>query len=564
MARMFPSRWLLSEDRSAGKMAERKLYEALSALSQDFAVYHDVQFQVRREGSARLSDVEIDFLVTHPERGVLVLEVKAGPVEVRNREWGRADRGSWRPMSDPVVQLRDHKHDLRRFLLLDPRWRWPEFAIAGALAFPDQPRSWPSGLAEAPNELTATMPDTQQLEVWIDSCFDFHWGKVRPVGAREVGHLIHEKFNTSLPGGSDLRGIADSVTSSETFLKEVTERQLAALNGLRTNQRVFISGPAGSGKTLLAMKRATEVANEGADRVLYTCFNQPLARYVRGQLSDHPNITVLHFHKLVEQLVRRAGLQWTPPESSASSLLRREWWTEGITGLALDSLALLPDAVFDAVIVDEAQDFHPDWWTVLELLLRDAQQSFFWVFGDDNQRIYPHGDRVPNIPFKFQLTENLRNTQRIFTSFRHLVDADRTVPRGPVGEPVQWISHEVSGDPIDAAEGVISLLLESGVSAADIVILSSLGATRTRLRDWVSVAGHQLTRLDPGVVSSGLTWETVRRFKGLDAPVIVLVELEQLVSDDGPELQYVALSRARSLLVVVGTKTEIASIRLKA
>lgn len=563
MARMFPSRWLHGDDRSAGRMAEGRVYEALAKLPQEFAVYHGVQFQVRRDNDPRLHDVEIDFLVTHPDFGVLVLEVKAGPVEVRDREWGRGEHGNWRSMSDPIAQLRDHKHDLQRFMAGDARWRWPRFLLSGGVAFPDQPKMWPLGSADAPRDIVLTGASIGRMQQWLERCFEFHWGANSPEGAREVGILVHQKFNTSILLSSDLRGIADSVASSEEQLREATERQLAALNGLRCNRRVQISGPAGSGKTLLAMKRAAEVADAGEGRVLYTCFNQPLARYVQNQLSGHDNVTVFHFHKLVEQLARRAGHVWSPPRDGASHAARSEWWTEGIAAVALDALASLPDVVFDAVIVDEAQDFHPQWWIVLELLLRDAKDSCFWVFGDDNQRIYPHGATGPEIPFKFQLTENLRNTQRIFSTFRHLVDDDRAISRGPLGEPVQWITHAPSTDSLEALDGVVSLLLASGIATTDVVVLSGLGGERTKLRDLSSIAGNRICRLDPGVARAGLTWETVRRFKGLEAPVIVLVEVNHLATSLDRELQYVALSRAGSLLIVVGSAQEIGEMRAR-
>ena len=56
---------------------------------------------------------------------------------------------------------------------------------------------------------------------------------------------------------------------------------------------------------------------------------------------------------------------------------------------------------YDALIVDEAQDFHPDWWVPLQLLLEDPDEGSLYVFYDDNQRIFavPKEARISAEPF---------------------------------------------------------------------------------------------------------------------------------------------------------------------
>src|SRR6185436_11649992 len=68
---------------------------------------------------------------------------------------------------------------------------------------------------------------------------------------------------------------------------------------------------------------------------------------------------------------------------------------------------------YGALIVDEAQDIHPDWWLPLQLLLEDPDRSPLYVFFDDNQRIFPVPENLPVAGEPIQLSVNCRNTQRI-------------------------------------------------------------------------------------------------------------------------------------------------------
>ena len=174
MARMFPKRWLYGHDRSSGKEAERKVYDALSLLPQDFAVYHGVQFSVRKPGQPR-RDVEIDFIVSHRDKGALVIEVKSGTISLRHREWRRNLGGerSEAVMPEPPSQLRDNVHDLERHLAERDAWRGKRADIGGALCFPDTKASWPADDAEPPNAIVATGPTLRQIQAWVDGAFAY-------------------------------------------------------------------------------------------------------------------------------------------------------------------------------------------------------------------------------------------------------------------------------------------------------------------------------------------------------------------------------------------------------
>ena len=155
------------------------------------------------------------------------------------------------------------------------------------------------------------------------------------------------------------------------------------------------------------------------------------------------------------------------------------------------------------------------------------------------------------------LETNLRNTKHIFAAFRGLVDEGRLEADAPLGEPVQWeVAEDVEARLVEVIDG----LLRNGVGESDIVILSGRGRETSMLRGRNRIGMRTLAEYEAGVSRESVTWSTVRRFKGLEAPVVVLVEVGSLTGD-GDELTYVALSRATSLLCVIGDALQIRRLR---
>jgi superfamily I DNA/RNA helicase len=266
-------------------------------------------------------------------------------------------------------------------------------------------------------------------------------------------------------------------------------------------------------------------------------------------MGDLPNLKVSTFHALCADVAARAGVQLRTPDGSPGDerLFREEF------PLALRrGLESLPDERYDAVLVDEGQDFPSSWFPVVEQLLRDPVSSRLFVFHDDNQRVRPMRDTVAaHVPRgAVRLKRILRNGKRIVEQLDPLLPKPYT-PDAPDGSPVEW--HEVPATltPADVERVLQDLIETRRIRPDHIAVLVSDDAQRKQFVSRDHIGRYRVT--DAESAPSGLVYcDTIRRFKGLERQVVVVIEPEREIGS--PEMLYVALTRARVLLVLLASR----------
>ena len=203
---------------------------------------------------------------------------------------------------------------------------------------------------------------------------------------------------------------------------------------------------------------------------------------------------------------------------------------------------------YDAILVDEAQDLKEHWLTALECTLRDEGRGAIWLFLDDNQRVYGGDLDVPAGYARFDLSVNCRNTRAIHREVLKLYDGD-TVPEvaGPEGRPIEFVPAE---DQPAAVEKVLRRLVErDGVAPQDIVVLSSHAIEKSEVAAR-GCKGLEFTK-ERGELGRRVQFSSIRAFKGLESPVIVLCELQDLDDHTQDAQLYVGISPATSHCIVV-------------
>ncbi|MGB5757443.1 MAG: AAA family ATPase, partial [Acidimicrobiales bacterium] len=322
-------------------------------------------------------------------------------------------------------------------------------------------------------------------------------------------------------------------------LIKLTDQQVRALGFLRRQRRALITGGAGTGKTVLAAERVRQLAGEGM-QVLFLCFNAPLGAKLIEDLDDVESATVGNFHKVARQIVADAGLL---PETGFDD---RTFWSDVLPGLLPDAAQQL-GLTFDAIIVDEGQDFHRNWWTALELLLADPDDGFFYVFADDNQNVYRADWEAPFDGEPFLLDINCRNTTPIATRVGAVFDRDE-FSLGVDGPAPAFVElSDLRQAPKRLGSVLEKLLGEEHMRPDQIVILTDERKLVDGLRGQ-QIGGHRLVEYG----KKGIAVETVHRFKGLESDAVLLA-LGDVQSTAGRALAYVGMSRARVILFVLGT-----------
>lgn len=208
------------------------------------------------------------------------------------------------------------------------------------------------------------------------------------------GHRIMRPFDQALTKALQKFG---------RTVKQMTSDQYRIIETLRNHNRVLIQGCAGSGKTLVAAEQSIRFANAGL-RTLLLCHNPVLAYYLR-ELTQESRVEVWSITKWVSTLasVNAPNLVWSHYVEPTSEILERAASRLGPR-----------DISFDAIVVDEGQDFREEWWILIELALADSERGRLHIFGDDNQMLLPSRSSSPVAIPPFVLTRNVRNGGVVF------------------------------------------------------------------------------------------------------------------------------------------------------
>jgi hypothetical protein len=202
---------------------------------------------------------------------------------------------------------------------------------------------------------------------------------------------------------------------------------------------------------------------------------------------------------------------------------------------------------FDALVVDEGQDFAPTWWTALQLLLDQPDTGPFNVFADTVQAIYRPDWAAPFIGLDYELSVNCRNTLPIAQRVASAFDS-RCSSLGAAGPDPHLCLTDGPGDLWDALKSALHRVLVVGRLRPPQVAVLSTSRQFIRAAQARGVGPHRLVPADAADANS-IVAETVHRFKGLEADAVILVVPES--DPDTKKLLYIGLSRARAYLELI-------------
>lgn len=557
MARMIPP--VISPDtRSPG---EREIFQRLrdDPDTHDWIVLHSLDVAAHR----RQVVGEIDFVVIIPGKGVLCLEVKAhSHIKCEDGLWyfGAATTPETR---SPFKQAAEAMHSIRQRLTA----RHPEF---GRIVF------WTAAIFPYV-DFTATSEEWHRWQVIDRRAF-----RSRPIAALLLGVMNSAReflrtrptaawFDPASPEPLPPRceAIADALRPDFEFfespkaragrreeeLKRYTLEQTRALDAMEANPRVIFNGPAGTGKTLLAIEAARR-ARAARRRTLLICFNRFLGQWLTEQTADlQPEVTTGTLHGRMVPL-------WPGPIPPSPP--RTFWETDLPLQAALTLLERGNVGQFDELIVDEAQDIlREGYLDFLDQLLWGGLAAGRWrIFGDfEKQAIFASANvslaefqatRGGQAPI-YSLRDNCRNTPRI-AALVHLLgglspDYSRVL-RPDNGVEPELHRYRDSEHQYQLLAQALRDLVADGFAGREIVVLSTRADSACAAGLATPPWNDRLRPFD-AAGRDHIRYTSIHSYKGLEAPAIVVTDIEGIGDPETMALFYVAITRSVDRLILL-------------
>jgi hypothetical protein len=521
--------------------SERVVWDALRAGLRDGDVLlHGVRFTDPEEG-----EVEIDLLVLMPDVGAVVVEVKGGHVSYSGGSFRQSGATGAHPI-DPIGQARKGVYALKRFLERQPTWSRGSLRAGWLVCLPyvdvhaDMGPQGRRDLIVGTSDLPSIA--ARAYDLLCSPAIHAPWPAPGWVDAA-LQHLM---------GAMDAPAELVSRTAARlSHVDELTAQQSTLLGFVSAHSRFCVTGPAGTGKTWLAMEQARRWALDG-ECVCLVSYGRGVAETMRKAMSDLPHKARPAFTGTFHQLGSDWGVHATDSDGPV-------FWEQTAPLLMRQAATSLPTlSRFSAFVVDEAQDFADSWWPAL---LESASTPDFKlaVFRDDEQAVFHERRGVPDLELTpFHLAENLRNANEIASAFRPLVTAGFSSRSGS-GYEVVFVDCPPGSDVIAAADAEVERLLDRGWLPEHLALLT----TQHRHPVQVEMADDKTAYWDSLWDKDMVFYSTVAGFKGLERPAVVLAVDGFHEGVDPRSILYAGMSRARDLLVVVGDQAALAPILVR-
>jgi len=529
-------------------------------------------------------DTEIDFIVLAPELGIFGIEVKGGIISRENCTWYSENK--WRKkkrIKDPARQVKEAIYAIMRYHVNKTK----RFAFGYGVMFPDMEHNEITG-KEIPEWQIFTRENNNDVVAFIRNLSENRPNKSRKKPNRDEVNLMADILRSDIKyNQSDLIRMADGK------LHSLTETQKNILDSLKRNERIVIEGPAGTGKTILAIEAAKRAAQQGMKTAVF-CYNTLISKWIKKQVESEANIVVNTIHDFMIghikstgvpfvyegrnflkdwKIIKETGILWTwASEPSLKEIYDNDnFWGKDIPQRMLKALKDKP-VKFDKIILDEAQDLiKGDYLDVVDKLLEGGLSNGAWIaFADFYQDVI----RVEYDPAKarevlrskgaqtiFSLRENCRNTIAIGKQIENLMEFDLKYKLADIACPEVYF-HVWPDNKKELQAGKLNNILKeliekNYISRKDIVVLFAQTSIDSNSESLLSEsAKSQLKDFKFAPYGTGkdeeIAFTSVGKFKGMESPVVILLDVDSYrKNDDVRNLMYVGLSRARTLLIVL-------------
>lgn len=505
---------------------EKLIYEALEEqLSDDYTVIHSLCWkkEVKNNSNSYISSGEADFVLICP-KGIIVFEVKSGGIELSGGKWIQTNTVTGERIElkmDPMRQADKSKYTLMEVLKTER-----DISIFSAV--------WFTSIDDEGKTLCQDLNHLEKL-IFLKKDLDCVSDAINKVFAlcnvikkdplsKESIEAITKKL---LPEFEILPKVSVNINETNYVMNRMNDEQKILLEYLEANHTdvAMINGPAGTGKTIVALHMASSLASNG--KVLYLCFNKLFLDALKKQIIDD-NIHVYNMPGIAAKIL---NMDFVNEKKINQAILSNE----------------LKD--YSSVIIDEAQDLYDSNIINIVNICMDHHKKLF-IFYDDCQNVI-RNDKMEwkkqilcNLPLRI----NCRSTESIANTAISRVDVHYSSSLIKGGKPNFHISCVEKF--FNVLDTIIDNYINDGLSIDDIVILTLITENDSIINTNMNRSKYEfVNKYEKGKVF----YTSVKKFKGMEAEVVIIIDLDfNFFNIDGnADLFYVAASRAKHFLDIV-------------
>lgn len=502
------------------RKAEITFFEAAKRLPDNWIVLYGVAWidNTRRD---RATEGEADFVIIGPDIGLVFVEIKGGGITRKNGEWFSIDRkGDFHPIKNPMEQAISCKHKIIEYLRLQPVFKNKYIPAVQLVCFPNISEKDLVNYIDCPVDLQISFDDLNDMKNKIK----------RTVNGQNIHLNENECFKIAsiLKPTNTMPGRLSIISKMQTeIMNKMTSEQINVIEAAQRNKLIGITGPAGSGKTLTAMKWA-EIQAAGGNNVLVCVPNDNLREFYNAIFTNNNKIIT-------------------------SKFLDIEFY-----------LAKMGSSI-NQIIVDEAQLLPIGTWDAIERYIKGKRENQLLVIYDSNQRILKRGSfYLPDNLTELYLKNVIRNTKEIAEVSKMFFSDDRDINIvGPSGPEIEKLIIQNDDEIFEVISKYIrKQVLNEGFDYSDIVVLYAWGAGRSLriAENYYGISFRTTKTFGLSEKHPMVKCGNVIDYIGLESAIVILIGLDRLCEKELYEACYIGTSRARNILAVVAKEDTFTSV----
>ncbi len=523
---------------------ERLVYERIlkdcSSSALTWHLFYDVHLPLPINGQA---EIQIDFFLLCP-KGIIIVEVKGGQIEIRDGNYLNSGYGKTRYLKmSPFDQAESYKWAIFNNHVLSQ----DEVFISTACAFPSAVLSRTSNIAimDKADRLWTNVQHEDSKASFADFCLEViesdrqkrNWTK--PDFTTREMEQIKDKFAPTISAAGSY-----TETSLQEILDWLKADNIDTLESLSKNNRIFIEGGPGTGKTTIAK---AYIQKYSFQKGLYLCWNQLLAAKIKNDLQ-RKGLVNCDVERLESFLIRISDGKLTHDCFDGSTPDK-----ELLKKVLIDYKQSSKNANYSYIIIDELHDtLDLGAVEIIDVLAsisgNGLKEGRYLVFFDDNQGYNSSGrhlEELSSLLYHNAACFSLSKNKRVPTNLEIVEVSNQVRDLETFAElkPILAEIESAQSSPISISHfGTSNLLLEAISKKAEEISQNGKGEqyillTHSNLNklvclgimtfsDVLKTMDRTICLLTENNINSSmahkLPWTSILRYKGLERNKVIL------------------------------------------